>query len=228
MKMEETEYLVDGYRFSTKEEADLARQEKQKIATLKQKMDYNDVSSVAMLYEKAVRNQVFVTPVGFNFLHEVQEFLNEQKRTEGLLAIPVGEVAVLEEAESIETENTESENEELQKEEEPVLEEVKYEPGKVRNYVMVESLQKQVKKQTASIKQLKGRYRMSIILNLFLAAIIVLLFWITITGENTNALNYKRVLNNKYASWEEELKEREAVIREKERELQITIEENAN
>ena len=43
-------------------------------------------------------------------------------------------------------------------------------------------------------------------------------------SENPNILNYEQNLINKYAQWEQELSERESIIREKERELNITIE----
>ena len=43
--------------------------------------------------------------------------------------------------------------------------------------------------------------------------------YITINGSNPNIINYERVLQNKYSQWEQELIQRESVIREKEREL---------
>ena len=40
-------------------------------------------------------------------------------------------------------------------------------------------------------------------------------------ADNPNILNYKTAVLNEYAEWEQDLKEREAVIREKELELDI-------
>ena len=42
-----------------------------------------------------------------------------------------------------------------------------------------------------------------------------------ISGKNANILNYEKVLTNRYAGWEQELTEREAAIREKERALHL-------
>ncbi len=44
---------------------------------------------------------------------------------------------------------------------------------------------------------------------------------ITLNGTTPNAINYKNAITNQYASWEQELSEREAAVREKERELNI-------
>lgn len=68
-------------------------------------------------------------------------------------------------------------------------------------------------------KEVKEKLKFSIILNFFLALIIVILFIITLTGENANIINYRTVITNQYAQWEQELKEREAAVKEKEKEL---------
>ena len=46
-------------------------------------------------------------------------------------------------------------------------------------------------------------------------------FVITLNSDQPNILNYERNLQNKYASWEQELTQREQTVREKERELHI-------
>lgn len=64
----------------------------------------------------------------------------------------------------------------------------------------------------------------SLILNAILVLAVIAMFMITMKSENPNILNYEKNLLNRYAQWEQELSERESVIREKERELNITIE----
>lgn len=70
-------------------------------------------------------------------------------------------------------------------------------------------------------EEMKTRFTISVILNILLALAIISMFTITLRSDNPNVLNYERVLTNKYAQWEQELKERENVIREKERELKL-------
>ena len=64
--------------------------------------------------------------------------------------------------------------------------------------------------------------RYSLLINFLLLFVVIVLFVIAVTGENANVLNYRTAITNEYASWEEELQNREAVVREKERELGIS------
>ena len=70
-------------------------------------------------------------------------------------------------------------------------------------------------------RELRARLRRSVILNIILVLLVIALFIITYTGKNANILNYEKVLTNRYAGWEQELTEREAAIREKERALHL-------
>ncbi len=48
---------------------------------------------------------------------------------------------------------------------------------------------------------------------------VIAMFMLTLKSENPNIINYETALQNKYSAWEEELKERERVVREKEQEM---------
>lgn len=61
----------------------------------------------------------------------------------------------------------------------------------------------------------------STILNVVLALAVAGMFAITLKSDNPNILNYEKQIINKYASWDQELTEREQAVREKERQLQI-------
>ncbi|HKM34098.1 MAG TPA: hypothetical protein VJY54_05085 [Lachnospiraceae bacterium] len=63
----------------------------------------------------------------------------------------------------------------------------------------------------------------SVIANIILALAVASMFGIAIKSDNPNILNYETVLTNKYASWEQEITQREAAIREKEKQLQISV-----
>lgn len=67
----------------------------------------------------------------------------------------------------------------------------------------------------------KAGFTVSLIVNGLLVLAILSMFYISFVSEQPNIINYERVLTDKYASWEQELTEREQVIREKERELNI-------
>lgn len=79
---------------------------------------------------------------------------------------------------------------------------------------------KPLKEDGAEEKQ-KFRYRTSILLNILLVLAIAAMFMITLRSDNPNVLNYERVITDRYASWEQELIEREGAVREKELKLKL-------
>lgn len=74
------------------------------------------------------------------------------------------------------------------------------------------------KKSRDSVRQMN---RTLIMVNIVLVLLIIALFFISINGSNANILNYRNAIQNEYASWEQELKQRESKVREKENELNI-------
>lgn len=59
------------------------------------------------------------------------------------------------------------------------------------------------------------------ILCVMLVMMVLAMFSIALNSNRPNILNYEKVITNKYATWEQELSEREAEIREKEETLEI-------
>lgn len=70
------------------------------------------------------------------------------------------------------------------------------------------------------------RARTSIIINIFLAVLVMAMFLIALHSDHPNILNYKKVILNQYSSWEQELTEREREVKEKEAALMDRMEEN--
>lgn len=62
---------------------------------------------------------------------------------------------------------------------------------------------------------------MSVVLNVFLVLAVISMFLITLNSKNPNILNYERAITNQYASWEQQISQREQIVREKERELNL-------
>jgi hypothetical protein len=179
-------YEVDGYRFYTEKEAQLAQLEQRKIEYLKGRIDYDKPESVLRVYDKAVSERVFVTPVGVKFLRELRDFLL------GSPNIPNEKVAPIPMTGSFENE--------VRSKQTPAKKRVK------------PSEKKDPKTQALTI---------SIIINIVLVIAILAMFVITLNSDQPNVLNYEKVITDRYASWEQQLTERENAVREKERELDI-------
>ena len=139
-----------------------------------------------LLYNKAIENRVFKTPVGYDFLKRLQDTLKENpSMTETIADIPVYGVYSLRESAN------------------PTVEKIKT----------------STKKAKEKPKQGFFSKKTLIIINLGLAVLVILMFFISTTSSNPTVLNYEKALQNRYSEWEKELTEREQIIREKEKEL---------
>ena len=82
--------IVDGFCFTSKEEADIARLELEKIEMLKQRMDYSNAPFVLSVYNRAIMNRTFRTPVGYQYLSSLREWMLNQGVSESeMSAIPL-------------------------------------------------------------------------------------------------------------------------------------------
>lgn len=67
----------------------------------------------------------------------------------------------------------------------------------------------------------KQQLRNSILANIVLVILVLALFLISLTGNNPTIINYRQKVENEYSEWSQELSEREQIIREKEKTLNI-------
>lgn len=176
--------VVAGFSFSTEKDAALAAQEQKKIAYLEERIHYDNPSEILNVYQKAIRERIFKTPLGIFYLQHLQEFLRscEDISEEEIPPIPL-----------------------------------------YKNYeVELRETTSPARKRVVPPKKKKSiAFPVSVILNVILVISVIAMFAITLNADQPNVLNYEKVLTDRYASWEQDLTEREQVIREKERELRI-------
>ena len=67
----------------------------------------------------------------------------------------------------------------------------------------------------------RSALRTSVLINIALAILVGVMFFIAITSDNPNIINYRNAVLDEYASWEQELTTREKEVRKKEIELRI-------
>lgn len=72
MDKKEEELVVGGYRFGTVADAETARMEEKKVINLEQHLDFHKPQNVLLVYNRAIENRVFMTPVGMSYLHRMQ------------------------------------------------------------------------------------------------------------------------------------------------------------
>ncbi len=77
-------------------------------------------------------------------------------------------------------------------------------------------------------KRKHNKLYISVGINMILGLLVVAMFVIALNSDNPNILNYKQVIVDEYATWEQELTERENAIRKKEKSLQVESLEELN
>jgi len=184
------EWSVDGYHFQTQKDAEQAQSELARIEKLEEKLDYNNAHMLYAVYTKALGTHIFKTQIGYEFLHKLQKKLKE---------LPAQEESI----EDIDLDTLYQ----LRDSTNPAVERIKA------------SVKPKPKPPKPKKTKREISLRMSIGLNVILILLVAVMFYISMNGENATVLNYERVLQNRYATWEQELTEREAVVREKEIEL---------
>lgn len=181
--------VAQGFSFYTEKDAELAELERKKIDYLEEHLDYSQPEQILQLYNKAIHDRIFKSPVGILYLRKLQVFLKKQE------SIPLEQIAPIPLYQSF-------------------TGEVRSEQNPARNRVKP-SEKKEEKASSLSI---------SVILNILLTVAVIAMFVIAVKADQPNILNYERAITDRYASWEQELTEREQYIREKERELNLEAE----
>ena len=68
-------YAVDGYVFETEQEYKDALNEKRGVDYMRSRTNMNNIASVQEIYEKVLEKNIFKTPIGYNFMRELQDIL---------------------------------------------------------------------------------------------------------------------------------------------------------
>lgn len=187
----QAENIVSGFAFYSEKDAALAEQERQKIAYLDKRIDRTNLESVLAIYKKALEDRVFRTPVGLEYLRELQGELKKRQDELGEEIPPI-----------------------------PLwtnFADIREKTAPARRRI-----------QPAPKEDKNTTFRLSLIMNIVMIVAIIAMFVITLNSDQPNILNYERNLQDKYATWEQELTQREQTVREKERELHIEAADSQN
>ena len=193
-------YKVEGYEFETKEQADMARNEIDTIRYIRSNSRMDDPDVLLASYNKLVLKAIFVTPVGFDFPHRLQEYLYTIPyiKREDVLPIPVYRPEPVKAKDKREEKEIVKRAEKRQEEKRKVVEKHR--------------------------KKDEKDYRKLFHISTFAAVVfgIVVIFMFVITGiskDNVTIMNYENEIIDKYEKWEQELTEREQALKEREEAL---------
>ena len=200
MKEEKNQVEIDGFLFSDPAEIAQAKKEMEGIRYLRTKLDRDNPEQVLLVYNQAVDQQLFATPVGYYFLKELQDFL---------ITIPF-----IKDEDIHRITITERMTETFEKSRKKTAQEKKKQA--VKQYEDDRKLRE--KKIQAKNTDYKARFAVALVFVFLLLAMVIAMFTITfLSKDNVTILNYENQLINKYEDWEKDLEERERVLEERER-----------
>ena len=179
-------FEFQGYSFDTAKEMNLAKQEAESIEYIKAKMELKNREKAKILYDNLVEKQSFVTPIGIQFMKELQQDLSLFS-SKPLAGVPVR----------------------------LALENVKAGQGKLTQGFIADNKERNNQLQD----YYKNKLRNSSIMNLGFVLIIIAMFLVVLLGKNSPLKDSEQKLQDKYATWEEQLKEKELLLQEKEAQL---------
>lgn len=182
--------LADGFLFYDEKVAEQAKREEEGVKFIQEKIDKSQPEMVLQIYNQVIRQNMFETVVGQTYLKDLQDYL---------LAVP-----------EIQTEH---------------ILPIPIERAKRRAEVATQKKEVAPQKkvpQTVKTKNVdyKKKFQTAFILNVAFVICIIFMFLINLTSDSPMILNYESKIIDKYEQWENELEEREQIIKEKEEALE--------
>ncbi|MBP5599007.1 MAG: hypothetical protein IK121_00235 [Lachnospiraceae bacterium] len=188
------ELTFDGYVFANAQDLELAKSEAKKIAYIEAHADMSNIGVVKGVYEKAIEERYFQTPIGLEYLRDMQKAYSDSKNgAEELRPIPL------------------------------------YTTFKRIDFSEKSKAQTRMTKAQKKELSLRMKYRNAVLIAGIFFFLCVAMLAITMRGSTINALNYKTAVTNQYSEWEQELREREIKVKEREnavrdKEIELGIE----
>ena len=198
-------YNIGGYIFDDENKAKKAAKELKAVEYILGQIKDGDEKAVLTVYKKLLNQRMFSTEIGMSFLAQLRQNLLD---SEVFTPEDIPPVYSLEEPPKDVTpeEKTEDTNSSF---DEKVSKAKKEKADK--SFVSGED-----DHLLAEIKKLKLFNKILLILCITLVLCVVGMFYVNSTINSPTILNYEEKLIDKYSSWEQELTEREAAVKEKE------------
>ena len=199
-------YNIGGYIFEDENKAKKAAKELKTVEYILGQIKDADEKGVLTVYKKLLNQRLFSTEIGMSFLSQLrQNLVSSGAFTEA--DIPL--VYSLDDSDVKSKENPAS-SVQSTKNEEKVDNKSKAKKEKAdKSFVSGDDHLKE-------LKRLKLINRILLILCITLLLCVLGMFYVNSTINSPTILNYEEKLIDKYSSWEQELTEREAAVKEKE------------
>lgn len=201
---------VNGFAFENPNTGAEALKEQEAIEYVNKQLNFDDTKSLLALYNQMVTRRMFHTEVGFSYLKSIQDYLMKSDVDPAVIeSIPITSTEV--EIDSNSYANNTSENNKTSRDDRTT--------SKTHNDDI--KAKNRERKLISKNKRLMKLSISFIVISIVLVITIGAMFVIANTSNNPTIVNYEEVLQNKYASWEQDLQKREADLEKKEKLLKI-------
>lgn len=224
--MAENERMINGITFSNTEEYLQAKKELAGIAYVKENNDMSNDQTVLALYNKFVQKDVFHTQIGYEFLKGLQERLMRSENVDKsqIAKLPIRDFGDEDEKDNlyIKQDKKSTEKNVKQTAPKPAPKKKAAKPETKKKPLMYLEAERAVKP-ASELEVVRSKYKWSVFLNVLLVIVIIIMAYITLNSDHVNILNYETKLQDKYASWAQELQEKEDALNKLRNELNVVF-----
>lgn len=180
--------VIMGFEFENEDDYFMAKKEMQYINKINGNIKTTNPEHLLEIYNKIIDDKIFKTPVGIEYLRNIQLSLvkNKQIDKSKIKNIPV----IVYDSDADIKENF--------------------------NRAVVKNLNSKISNAKKKADKCKDLYIKMIIVNVALVLTITVMFVISHNSKKFDEDYYRESIENEYISWENSIKERESVIKEKE------------
>lgn len=195
---------VSGFSFENPTTGEEALKEQEAIEYVNKQLNFDDTKSLLVLYNQMVTRRMFHTEVGFSYLKSIQDYLMKSDVDPAIIeSIPIASY-------ESDLDNKASDN--------PSDSSRDRKSDRNSDDIKAKNRERKLISKNKTLTKLVISF---IVIAIVLVITIVAMFVIANTSHNPTILNYEEVLQNKYASWEQDLQRREAEVEKKEKALKI-------
>ena len=202
--------VVDGFRFDSANAYAKAKREAEKIEYIKLKMDLSQPEIAAKVYYKLLEKQSFETIVGLSFLKQLRDYVISEGvvKEEDIKNLTIG---------SASSEGVENYGDETALELSDEARSASQAEGETSGRDPFEDNEKEKEKKLRSvIFYYRQKAKKTNIVIAGLVVIILVMFIITLTSDKSPFADAEAAMQDKYASWAEELSNWEAELKARE------------
>ena len=199
-------YNIGGYIFYDENKAKKAAKELKAVEYILAQIKEADEKGVLSVYKKLLNQRLFSTEIGMSFLIQLRQNLVDSK------AFPEEEIPPVYSLDQPKPKEDQESVSATSVEEKPEPSSTAKDKKKKTDKAIVEPKDAD----SSQIKRLKLINKLLLVLCITLLLCVIGMFYVNSTINSPTILNYEEELLNKYSSWEQELTEREAAVKERE------------